>query len=218
MRMKVPLTTATILSLALFGAAPLRANILITEVNSNSAGGDFFEIYNAGSSQVDLTGWRWTDYGLRAYSTAFSLAANTKLAAGEVAIIVAGTVTSNSSSSLDIAFKSHWSLPDSVKIIGWSGVGAGLGKGDGVMLFDASGNLAASLIYAGTPSAATSSSASVPLSTYVRSDGVSVVTTPTQHAGLSAGGVNESVSLVWDPNSLTSNPTYLAAVQLAGPL
>ena len=46
-----PILTAALLA----GASQSQALILITEVNSNGAGGDFFEIYNAGNSTVDLT-------------------------------------------------------------------------------------------------------------------------------------------------------------------
>ena len=49
----LPILTAALLA----GASQSQALILITEVNSNGAGGDFFEIYNTGSSSVDLTGW-----------------------------------------------------------------------------------------------------------------------------------------------------------------
>ena len=45
----------------LAGASHAPAQILISEINSNGNGGDFFEIYNAGSSAVDLGGWKWVD-------------------------------------------------------------------------------------------------------------------------------------------------------------
>lgn len=45
----------------LAGASHAPAQILISEINSNGTGGDFFEIYNAGSSAVDLGGWKWVD-------------------------------------------------------------------------------------------------------------------------------------------------------------
>ncbi|MDF1622548.1 MAG: hypothetical protein P1V33_03650 [Pseudohongiella nitratireducens] len=34
------------------------SDILITEMNSKSTGGDFFELYNFGSTEIDLSDWR----------------------------------------------------------------------------------------------------------------------------------------------------------------
>ena len=53
----LPILTAALLA----GASHAPAQILISEINSNGTGGDFFEIYNAGSSAVDLGGWKWVD-------------------------------------------------------------------------------------------------------------------------------------------------------------
>ena len=37
-------------------AASARATLLITEINSNGTGGDFFELYNSGTTSIDMTG------------------------------------------------------------------------------------------------------------------------------------------------------------------
>lgn len=50
------------LRLATVGTAPLTAsNLLITEVNANAAGGDFFELFNDGTAAADLTGSKRDD-------------------------------------------------------------------------------------------------------------------------------------------------------------
>ena len=56
-----PLLTIIAASLA---ACSARADIIITEVNSNSNGGDFFELHNTGAAAADLTGWKWDDDSL----------------------------------------------------------------------------------------------------------------------------------------------------------
>ncbi len=52
----------SIITLLLACATLATANtVLITEVNSNASGGDFFELHNYGASPVNINGWRWTD-------------------------------------------------------------------------------------------------------------------------------------------------------------
>ncbi len=208
--MKVSLTTASILSLVLFGGGPLLANILIIEVNSNSTGSDFFEIYNAGTTTVDLTGWRWTDRDLRAWSTGFTLNSSTLLA-GETAVIPVASGGAGGTPSAIAAFKSSWGLSDSVKLIGYTGAGAGLGSGDGVVLFNSSGNLATSLIYRLLPTAdfATQQDGStVQLATFIKA--TSPQPAANGHAGIMGGGLATD-SLVWNYwGSTDENPTYFS--------
>ena len=116
-----------ILTAALFaGVSHAQAQILITEINSNGTGGDFFEIYNSGSSSVNLSDWKWTDRDLRAWNTGFTLNSSTLLA-GEIAVIPVASGGAGGTSVAIAAFKSSWGLSDSVKLIGYSGAGAGLG-------------------------------------------------------------------------------------------
>jgi hypothetical protein len=99
-----------------------------------------------------------------------------------------------------------------VKLIGYSGTGAGLGSGDGVVLFNSSGNVAASVIYRilSTAEFATQSdSTTVQLATFIKA--TSPQPTASGHAGLMGGGT-ATASLVWDPTSGTANPTYRDAV------
>jgi len=201
----LPILTAALLA----GASQSQALILITEVNSNGTGGDFFEIHNSGASSVDLTNWKWADYDVRTWSGGFTLNSSTILA-GETAVIsVAGSGAGGTSAAI-AAFKSSWGLSDSVKLIGYSGAGAGLGKSDGVVLFNSSGNVAASLIYNLLPGLATQSdSSTVQLATFIKA--TSPQPTAGDHAGIMGGGT-ATASLVWDPTSGTANPTYQSAV------
>lgn len=202
----LPILTAALLA----GASHAQAQIIISEINSNGAGGDFFEIYNSGSSSVDLTNWKWTDRDLRAWSTGFTLNSSTLLA-GETAVIPVASNSAGGTPSAIATFKTSWGLSDSVKLIGYTGAGAGLGSGDGVLLFNSSGNLAASLIYRLLPTAefaTQSDSSTVQLATFIKA--VSPQPTASGHAGLMGGGI-ASDSLVWNYwGSTAENPTYFS--------
>jgi len=203
----LPILTAALLA----GASQSQALILITEVNSNGTGGDFFEIHNSGASSVDLTNWKWTDRDLRAWSTGFTLNSSTLLA-GETAVIPVASGGAGGTSAAIAAFKASWGLSDSVKLIGYTGAGAGLGQGDGVLLFNSSGNLATSLVYRLLPTAEFATqqdSSTVQLATFIKA--TSPQPTANGHAGLMGGGTATD-SLVWDPTSGTANPTYRNAV------
>jgi len=169
--------------------------LLISEVNSNAKGGDFFEIYNYGSTSIDLSGWRMTDEAGQ-FSSAVALNGNTVLAAGAT-LVIADVATANLA-----AFKAAWGLNGSVAVSNVDG--PGLGKEDAVVLFDAQGNVAAAFNYDLTPVTA--------------SDGTVITTSPAArgaafvdgaHAG-AAYGAGASASAVWDGLS-TTQPTYVGA-------
>ena len=201
---------------------PTSADVLITEINSNAAvGGDFFEIYNPTQSAIDLTGWRWSDYDVRNWATAQVFGAAT-LNPGEVAVVGVGNNTAVpnplwGSSAANDAYRAAWGLPTSVKMPTWTGTGAGLGNGDGVVLFSSAGNVSTSLIYRIGPlvSATSQDLSTVALSTFVKS--FEPQPTANGHAGV-MGGVGASPagvateSLVWDPTSGLVSPTYRNAV------
>jgi hypothetical protein len=201
----LPIFTAALLA----GASQSQALILITEVNSSGIGGDFFEIYNAGSSDVDLTNWRWTDRDLRAWSTGFTLNSSSLLA-GETAVIPVAASGAGGTSSAIANFKSSWGLSN-VKLIGYSGAGAGLGSGDGVILFNSSGNVAASLIYrvmSPAEVATQQDNTTVNLSTFIKA--TSPQPSANGHAGVMGGGIATD-SLVWNYwGSTAENPTYFS--------
>ena len=206
-------------------AAPASATILITEINSNGTGGDFFELYNSGSTPIDLTGWRWSDYDVAVTASlptpfgGWSLASSldsVSLAAGEVAVVQAGNNLSSptplwGSAAAAITFRTSWGLSSTVPVLTWTGNGAGLGSGDGVVLYNASGNVATSTIYR-----------IAPLSNAIQQDGSGAVLsmfvksflpqpTANAHAGLMGGGTATD-SLAWDPSSPVGSPTYRNAV------
>lgn len=176
-------------------AARPHYSLLITEVNSNAKGGDFFELYNYGSTSIDLSGWRMTDEAGQ-FSSAITLDGNTVLAAGAT-LVVADVAVANLS-----AFKTAWGLSGATSVV--SVDGAGLGKEDAVVLFDKLGNVAAAFNY--------------DLTAVLASDGTLITTASAsggktfsdgQHAG-AAYGVGAAASAVWDGLS-TTQPTYVGA-------
>ena len=145
----LPILTAALLA----GASHAPAQILISEINSNGTGGDFFEIYNAGSSAVDLGGWKWVDNakvtdggpsfnGARAYAfNAFTLNA------GSSALVVSdasGDATGNTD------FANSWGGLSGANLLTFNTGGAsgnGLGKSDLVALFNSAGTFVTGLNY-----------------------------------------------------------------------
>ena len=111
-------------------ALPLNAQLLVTEINSNSAaGGDFWELTNLGSSTVDISGYKWND-NQRSFTgtTVVTIPANTLLNAGES--IVFNEIGSAAT------FRSSWGLSPAVKVV--SG-GPGLAMNDAITLYNAAG-------------------------------------------------------------------------------
>jgi uncharacterized protein YjiK len=161
--------------------APLHAGLLITEINSNGSGGDFWELTNTGASPVVLDGYQWND-SARSTTGAVTIPAGTTIAVGEsVVFAVSGTAE---------AFRAAWGIPASVKVIS---TGPGLGQNDAITLFDSSGTEVLYLSYE--------------LNGFTRSDGSGAAG---GHAGASAGGT-AAVSMVWDPGFGTASPRYTAA-------
>ncbi|RYF75982.1 MAG: hypothetical protein EOO29_23240, partial [Comamonadaceae bacterium] len=169
-------------------------DLLITEVNSNAGGGDFFELYNHGDTAIDLSGWQWTD---SAGETVASFDAGTTLAAGERLIVLA-----NKAGTDIAAFRENWGdLADTVKVVAVGG--PGLGGSDGVVVLDGTGHVAASINY-GTATFTQGTTPVAPL------QGTGNVASAGGHAGEAVGGA-ATTSAVWDGVS-TANPRYTAAV------
>ena len=169
-------------------------DLLITEVNSNAAGGDFFEIYNYGSTAIDLSSWKMNDQA-GSFTDAAALSAAGTLGAGEKLVVL----TANDSVS---AFKSAWGLNDTVHVVSING--PGLGKGDAVVVFDGSGNVATAFNYG---AAAITASDGTQIAHAVASGTFS---STSSHAGVAFGGAAAASSAVWDGMS-TTNPHYLGA-------
>lgn len=177
-------------------------DLLITEVNSNASGvvgattnTDYFELYNYGSSAIDLTGWKWTDsQGNVAAGTVASFVGGTTIAAGEKIVVI------NKSAAGDVTnFKNVWGLDASIQVIAVGG--PGFSTGDGVTVFDSQGRAVATFNYM-TSSFTTSDGQSIAPST--RSDSAAVVS---GHSGVAMGATDAKAAAVWDGVS-TSSPTY----------
>jgi 2',3'-cyclic-nucleotide 2'-phosphodiesterase (5'-nucleotidase family) len=169
------------------------ADLIITEVNSNSNGGDYFELYNSGVSSINLDGWKWDDDS--ATPSAGATFGSVTIAPGAVLLVGAFPASEIP------AFKTAWGLGDEIAV--YANGGPGLGGNDAVVLFDSAGTVQASFNY--KSSAITSP---VTIAPFARPGSALPLG---GHAGPSAGAsLGNSVSAVWDGNS-TSSPVYIAA-------
>lgn len=172
--------------------APKTYSLLITEVNSNASGDDFFEIYNYGLTDINLSGWKWSDDSAD-FATATALGDLT-LSAGKVLVIT---------KSIDeTAFRTAWNLDSSVSIAAVGG--SGLGKGDAVVLFDESGEVVSSFSYKTTT--ITASDGTI-ISSSLRADNQNIVA---EHTGVAVGGSDAKASAIWDGASVVT-PKYIYA-------
>ena len=172
--------------------APL---LLITEVNSNAAAGpDFFEIYNYGATTANLIGWKWDDDSASTTDAASVALPDITIPAGSRVVVVADADSA--------AFLGAWGLPATFPVV--AAGGPGLGQSDAVVLFDATGMVAAGFSYKATAITATDG-------TVINRAAAATGVTPLAagHAGAVFGG-NAASSAVWDGVS-TSAPAYRAA-------
>jgi uncharacterized protein YjiK len=174
-------------------AAP---KLLITEVNSNAAGGDFFELFNYGTSTVDLAGWKWDDDSASFTDASNATFGSVSIAPGQRVVVINATSTT--------AFITAWNIPGTVTVVATGG--PGLGGGDAVVLFDTAGKVITSFNFKGGTVTMVASDGST-ISPAQPSTGVTAVYP--NHAGLAFGGT-AITSAVWDGVS-TSAPTYKAA-------
>jgi Lamin Tail Domain/PEP-CTERM motif len=212
--MKKLLTTLALAG-AIITGAQAQSSILITEINSNGTGGDFFELYNYGGSTIDLAGYLWTDNSAPAWNGASTYTLNTfLLAPGQAAVFVSDGGQNGVGNA---AFVTSWGSPLSPSAMGgFSGpippnstlTGRGLGSNDAVLLWDPSGNFVSGVNYGTTSLTVTSAGGTSSLLAFNRAGGG---TSAGGQAGIAGGGA-ATVSLVWDPTSGTANPTYQNAV------
>lgn len=190
------LATAQSLKFTTSDATAAVAQLLITEVNSNADGGDFFELYNWGATPVDLSGWQWTDSSAKDYG---------KFPAGQVLAAGARLVVLNETTPT--VFQQAWGLADARQVV--QVTGPGLGKGDAVLVYDANGYVATAMNYSATAIKALDGSTVAPAA-----DTAGVAVTGSSHAGPAMRGtgatVGDGVSAVWDGKS-TSVPRYVPA-------
>ncbi|WPB56285.1 SdiA-regulated domain-containing protein [Xylophilus sp. GOD-11R] len=193
------ITDSTTLNFITAGAAPsLPASVLISELNSNANGGDFFEIYNYGTTPANLLGWRWDDDSADTSDAASVAFPAITLAPGARLVVVA-------SSNL-ATFTTAWGL-DPATFNGVALGGPGLGQGDAVVLFDDLGRVVARFNYGTAAITATSAAGTTAVPQAAAASGV----TPNYgvHAGAVFGGSSTS-SAVWDGVS-TTEPAYRPA-------
>jgi 2',3'-cyclic-nucleotide 2'-phosphodiesterase (5'-nucleotidase family) len=193
----------------LAASTPLaQAQIIVTEVNSNSNGGDFFELYNTGASPVDLTNWKWDDDSLS--TSAGATFGAVTIPAGGVLVVFTGTAANVP------AFKAAWGLGNDVEVYS-ANKDIGLGGSDAVILFNDLNAVVTSFNYKTGSTAFTTNSITV--QPFARPGGAAPLG---GHAGPSAGGLlGDGASAVWDGVS-TASPAYVAASvsapSLTGPL
>lgn len=141
-----------ILTVGLLITVAVRADLVITEVMSNSdhpggsGNGDWWELYNTGPSSVDLSGYIWNDANNPASDRA--VFPSVTIAAEEAICIV-----DENSSNIEAWKTNVWGLAASVQALtkddfggdaDFSGLSSG---GDSVYLFDADSNLVTSVTF-----------------------------------------------------------------------
>lgn len=140
--------SCTVIGLSVHTAS---AELLITEVHSKSQTDpeDFFEITNTGVAPVDISGWQFDDESA-AIADAVPLVGVSSVAPGESVVFFQLDETDPMDPAYDPSgettlFRNYWGGLAGVQL-GYHG-GAGLGKGDGVTIFDDSGVIQLSQLY-----------------------------------------------------------------------
>jgi hypothetical protein len=136
----------------------------ITEVdaagssNTNYAA-DWFELTYTGVAPVSLTGWRMDDSSASA-ATSVALRGVTTIQPGQSVIFLEGNATGTTDLTISNNFISTWfgsSVPAGLTLgfYGGSSVGLSTTAGDGVVVFDSSSNVVASVLFGVAPAGAT---------------------------------------------------------------
>ena len=105
---------------------------------------DWFEVTNAGTAALDVTGWKMDDNS-NAFASAVALRGVTTIPAGKSAIFVEGLADGSTDATLLSNFATAWAgtpvLPAGFLVGFYGGGGVGLStSGDAVNLFDSLGN------------------------------------------------------------------------------
>jgi hypothetical protein len=148
--------------------------LIITEVNSNATGGDFWELTNVGVTTQNIGNWKWIDNSAAGITdpVTVTIPAGTMIAPGESIVFTTAADAA--------AFRTLWSIAPAVQVIA-TPTGPGLGQNDAVNLFNASGASVTSFSYVASGFTLSSGSSSIG-----------------GHAGASAGGT-ATQSAVIDP-------------------
>ncbi len=121
--MRWKFTVAAIASLCAM-ASSARAGMQITEWMYSGNDGEYIEFTNTGLAPIDMTGWSYDDDSELAGT--IDLSSFGTVAAGESVILTEVALASD--------FRTSWSLPGTVKVIG--GNMANLGRNDEINLYD----------------------------------------------------------------------------------
>jgi hypothetical protein len=145
---------------ALLAAASSHAAVVVSEVYPAGSGNgtyaaDFFELYNNGTTAVDITGWTIDDSSA-AFATSAALTGVTSLPAGARAVFL----ETNDPTATFAAFSTAWfgsSTPPSGYLIGsYTGSGIGLSTGgDAVVIFNGGGTVVTGVSFGATVAGAT---------------------------------------------------------------
>ncbi|MFT5661680.1 MAG: hypothetical protein ACI9TV_002327 [Sulfurimonas sp.] len=191
------------LSISTPGSIPIQNNtaLLISEVNSKSDGGDFFELYNFGTASLNLSQWTYDDD---------SASINDGAKFPEHVVIPAESrLIVNLKQTTEI-FKSIWNISEAGSYILLES-GSGLGKGDAVVLFDSNGQFITGLNY-GTASIPVLDINATQIATLNPAKNTSGdIPTETLQVGKAFGNGTDYTSAVWDGIS-TSDVRYTPAV------
>jgi len=165
--------------------------LLLTEVQSAQSAGapagvaDYFEITHFGDRVVSLEGYTWSDGGQDfAAAQAWAIAGGASIAPGETVVITAAAPG---------VFRAWWGLADSVKVYQTPGA-PNLGQNGSITLYT---NFGLEVFQFGYGPGAFTRQLGFPSSG--------------GHAGISGGGSEPHLALVWNPTSSFGAPTYQAA-------
>ncbi len=138
-------TLAVICTLPVKAAFPL---VFVSEVYSAGSGNgtyaaDWFELRNAGTTNVDITGWKMDDNS-NTNALSVSLRGVTNIAPGQSVVFFEGTPAGTTDLTIATNFNAAWgtSLTFGIGIGAYGGSGIGLSSTtDAVNIFDATGAL-----------------------------------------------------------------------------
>lgn len=146
----------TVTSLLALGLSATSAQLIVSEVHptgssaSSTYAADWFELYNAGSATLDLTGWK-VDDNSAAFASALALRGVSSLSPGQAAVFMESDSAGLNDLTKGTAFISAWfggSAPASFALGFYGGSGIGLGSGgDAVNIYDGIGTLLASVAF-----------------------------------------------------------------------
>ena len=125
-------------------AGSASAQLMITELRTKATSEqeDYFEITNFGDTAVDITGWRFDDESA-SFGDSALLGGISSIDAGETVVFFA--LTPGAIDAEITQFRDSWGGLAGVQV-GYHD-GPGLGKGDGVVIFDSAGNTMLDLFY-----------------------------------------------------------------------